>query len=482
MPQIRDKTKEDKAILAEQVRLGRDLRSDEIQKARLSVYGDDPPEELSMASGPNITDLKSQLDLATERTQEFNAPSSSLDILQGAIRTRNKSADIPLGESKIFQEAGVTGWGALSASLAARKQELDGNFVNFQNIVSGLAGTYRDLANTALRQYKIASDNYANELARLDRYNEDIRNHGQAMELIDYSAKVNKELSLYESNLKAGDIDPATGELIEQFVSPSGQVYDKAGYATDPLWTKSIQTKLDEIGKLESIDGVSNYIKTNYPNSPVTADMISKASEKYKVGWEELLALMDHESNLGTSDVAINNNNLGGITWSSSFPDNMKGTERPEGGNYVKFKTLQDGVNSVAFELNKRKATKKAPTQRFTANTAKAYITSFANKLSLGEIEWENVPEIVQNYLIIDTKKNALGEIIVDGKLIKQYTVESFTENEQEALANELNAMNLQEETKAISGGEDQYVEGQIYEVDNKQYKYLGNDQFEEVK
>jgi hypothetical protein len=35
----------------------------------------------------------------------------------------------------------------------------------------------------------------------------------------------------------------------------------------------------------------------------------------------------------------------------------MKGTSRPgsEGGNYVKFDTMQDGVNSVAFELGRRK-------------------------------------------------------------------------------------------------------------------------------
>lgn len=140
-------------------------------------------------------------------------------------------------------------------------------------------------------------------------------------------------------------------------VSPSGNAYDMSTYAKDPKQAQSVQNKINEIGKFNSVQDIDAYIKSKYPNSPITGDMIAKASAQYGIGWEELVALIQHESYLGTSNVAKSNNNLGGITWNANFPASMKGTARPssEGGNYVKFATLQDGVNSTAYELSKRK-------------------------------------------------------------------------------------------------------------------------------
>ena len=140
-------------------------------------------------------------------------------------------------------------------------------------------------------------------------------------------------------------------------VSPSGNAYDMSTYATDPKHAQSVQNKINEIGKFNSVQDIDVYIKSKYPNSQITGDMIAKASAQYGIGWEELTALIQHESLMGTSNVAKSNNNLGGITWNANFPASMKGTARPsgEGGNYVKFATLQDGVNSTAYELSKRK-------------------------------------------------------------------------------------------------------------------------------
>jgi hypothetical protein len=70
---------------------------------------------------------------------------------------------------------------------------------------------------------------------------------------------------------------------------------------------------------------------------------------------------MAHESNLGTSPVALANNNYGGITWSDSYatanPGVTKGTPRPasEGGYYVKFPTPEKGLIAQAKLLSKRK-------------------------------------------------------------------------------------------------------------------------------
>ena len=128
-------------------------------------------------------------------------------------------------------------------------------------------------------------------------------------------------------------------------------------YATDPKHSQSVQKRLDEIGKFNSVEDIDAYIKSKYPNSPITGQMVANSAAKYGIGWEEIVALAQHESYLGTSNVAKSNNNLGGVTWNANFPADWKGTARQasEGGNYVKFPTLQDGVNSMAYELAKRK-------------------------------------------------------------------------------------------------------------------------------
>lgn len=144
-------------------------------------------------------------------------------------------------------------------------------------------------------------------------------------------------------------------------ISQSGQAYDMSTYAADPAQAQAVQGYLNQIGKFNTIEDIDNYIKTVKPDSKITGQMIANASTQYGIGWEELTALMQHEALLGTSPVAKNNNNPGGITWTQSYQDShegvSKGTARPkaEGGNYVKFKTMQDGVNAVAEQLARRK-------------------------------------------------------------------------------------------------------------------------------
>jgi len=140
--------------------------------------------------------------------------------------------------------------------------------------------------------------------------------------------------------------------------SQSGNSYDMTTYAEDDKHPKSVQKNLDKIGKFNSISDIDEYIKKIAPSSGITGQMIANSAAKYGIGWEELVALVEHESFIGTSNVANNNNNPGGISWNSNFPEDMQGTGKPvsEGGRpYVKFDTMQDGLNSVAYELSKRK-------------------------------------------------------------------------------------------------------------------------------
>ncbi len=141
--------------------------------------------------------------------------------------------------------------------------------------------------------------------------------------------------------------------------SPDGQFFDLSTYAADPGYGTSINSILKQMGQLTD-ENLQEYISGKSPNSRITAEDIKMASAATGVPWEPLVAILQKEGSFGTSNVSINNNNPGGITWSESYasshPGVTKGTARPpaEGGNYVKFPTMGDGVKAVAEQLSNR--------------------------------------------------------------------------------------------------------------------------------
>jgi hypothetical protein len=375
----RDLLKEQSAFKSFQIKNGRDPRSDEMPTVYKSIYGDQLPAELattSMATGgtPNqltqnnapgaaLPALKGAVNTAQSRMEGFNTPSTALNVLQEAIKTKNNTGEAPLGTSKTFEQAGVSGWGALQASLSARADEMSQNFSNYQNVVNSMAGTYKDLATAAVNNYKIAADNYNNEIKRLDDYNKQVADNEQAIKLMQMQADITRQLELFKNQMSTGNIDMKTGNVNVAITSPSGNTYDMSTYATDPNQSKAVQNIISGIGKFNTPEEIDAYIKSTNPNSPLTSSIITSAATKNKVGWEELVGLIQHEANLATSNVSMKNNNPGGITWSQSYQDNhpgvTKGTARPasEGGYYVKFKSLQEGVDAVAQQLARRKTT-----------------------------------------------------------------------------------------------------------------------------
>ena len=157
--------------------------------------------------------------------------------------------------------------------------------------------------------------------------------------------------------------------------SSSGNSYDMSTYASDPSYASSLQNLMSSIPTFTSGTDITNYIQKTQPNSPLTADNIMTAAYGNGINPEELTAVIQKESNLGTSNVAKVDNNPGGITWSKSYqdshPDVTKGSARltDEGGNYVKFKSLQDGTNAVAQQLANRKTTATSQTSQGAPGT-----------------------------------------------------------------------------------------------------------------
>ena len=143
---------------------------------------------------PSLADLQGKVEQTSEQYDELSKPNSALRILQEAIRAKSGTAQIPLGESEIFKQAGVGGMGALSASLNARSTEIKTNFANFSNIIGQMSGTYKEMAGNALTKYQIATDNYNRERDYLEALDKDMRDHEQSIELLDLKHQMDIEL------------------------------------------------------------------------------------------------------------------------------------------------------------------------------------------------------------------------------------------------------------------------------------------------
>ncbi len=139
-----------------------------------------------------------------------------------------------------------------------------------------------------------------------------------------------------------------TGNLVRLdagiVATATGDTYDIGSYATDPTHEAKVQSILNKIGQFNSVEDIDNYIKTNYPNSPVTGEMIANSASKYGVSWEMMTAIMAQDSSMGTAGKAVRTKN----------PGNVGNTDD---GSTRKYATWEEGVDAVAENLEWRKTT-----------------------------------------------------------------------------------------------------------------------------
>lgn len=337
--------------------------------------------------GSNLNELRAGVDTAKAGVEKMSQPNEALRILQEAIRTKSGQAEQPLGTSKIFEQAGLTGMGSLNASLSETTNKFKNDFSNFNNIVSQMSGTYKDMATTALNNYDMAYKEFTDEADRLQKIQDNLTNHAQAVELLNQQYQNSIKLREYEkrnpgiSEILAADtagLENVEGDWLSKdrntITSPSGNTYDWSTYNAvgtpkqQADYIKSVQDMINSVGKLNNEQELQAYINKHMRKNTgtstignITAKDIMEVSAETGVGWEELLGLLQKESEGGTSNVAVKNNNFGGITWSPTYqeshPNITKGSARPakEGGNYVKFATVKDGLMAQAEQFSKRK-------------------------------------------------------------------------------------------------------------------------------
>lgn len=110
-------------------------------------------------------------------------------------------------------------------------------------------------------------------------------------------------------------------------------------WATDPdheVKVKNIYDRIPEINDSKSID---LYIKSKFPSSPITGDMVYTASQKYNVPIKLIISIMQQDSGLGTKGLGSRTFNPGNVANNDSH-------------NIQKYKSWNDGVNAVAKWLS----------------------------------------------------------------------------------------------------------------------------------
>jgi len=176
-----------------------------------------------------------------------------------------------------------------------------------------------------------------------------------------------------------GLTDPLTGAPTnpDKWITvqgPDGDItYDFTSYAGDITWAddpdggvrKILRNILLSMPNFVSTEAANDYIQYGaqgkWAGSPITGEMIEQVAMQYGIDGRVLMAVIQKESDFGTSPVAVKNNNPGGYTWFDEMEEYdlgwEKGTARPgtETGNYVNFPTMLNGLKAIASNISRRR-------------------------------------------------------------------------------------------------------------------------------
>ncbi|MFH1078615.1 MAG: hypothetical protein V1745_05055 [Patescibacteria group bacterium] len=191
------------------------------------------------------------------------------------------------------------------------------------------------ILNNRLREFKLSKD-YATMSGDLSRINDADK------EIIDL------EDTLYKLNLL---VDASKSDLVKMAtlaeVITDGSVsvlgeYDITSYATDPLHEEKIMYILSKMGVMDSAEKIEDYIKSRYPSSPVSGEMVMTAASAYSVDTRLLMAMMEQDSSFGTAGKAVRTLNPGNVG-------------NDDSGNLRTYESWQEGVTAVASWLSRHR-------------------------------------------------------------------------------------------------------------------------------
>ena len=145
-----------------------------------------------------------------------------------------------------------------------------------------------------------------------------------------------------------------------------GSTYDFSTYATDPQYGAKVSaatsTINNSVGNITDASSMQAAITSFAPTSKLTGAQAYAAATAAGIDPNVFAGQLKVESGMGTSSVALNNNNYGGITYTGSDAQIKagitQGTARPEGQYYAKFATPEAGLQ---YQANLDASLKKAP-------------------------------------------------------------------------------------------------------------------------
>jgi hypothetical protein len=141
--------------------------------------------------------------------------------------------------------------------------------------------------------------------------------------------------------------------------------YDISSYAADPLYEQKITDILSAIGAMDSPEVIDTYIDNEAIGSPITNQMILGATQQYSVDVRLVMAIIELESNFGTTGVAVNTLN----------PGNVGNT-----GDKIKtYDSWNEGVLAVAEWLSRHRIEKIVPETNNTEATTTNSVVNESN-------------------------------------------------------------------------------------------------------
>lgn len=128
-------------------------------------------------------------------------------------------------------------------------------------------------------------------------------------------------------------------------------------------------------------------------HSSITSSMVGLAASQYGLDPSDLLAQTGLETVYGSSNIATEDNNPGGVEWANQS-NATQGSPRPanEGGFYAKFKTMQDGLYAMA-KISATPTSISTPSQNNQPMSIASNVVQDASDLASGK----TAPQVLQD-------------------------------------------------------------------------------------
>src|SRR3989344_9617027 len=191
------------------------------------------------------------------------------------------------------------------------------------------------LLNNRLREFKLSRD-YARMSGNLERMNvadKEILTLEDTLYQLSLLVDTSKSAAVRETTLTEVMTDGSIAVLGE---------YDITSYATDPEHEEKIMNILSNMGVMDTVEKIDDYIKGKYASSPVEGELVMSASLAYSVDARLMMAIMQLDSQFGTVGVAVRTLNPGNVG-------------NDDDGNTRHYESWQEGVTAVAEWLSRHR-------------------------------------------------------------------------------------------------------------------------------